>query len=212
MAFCSRAISSFRAFIRRFYDLIASVKNGKPYYSARLNREVKEDVMVWLVFLKKFTGECYIPERSWITNEALELITDSTGNALLGCGAYFSFHWVQYRWPSSWENTEILTDITFLELVPIVLSLIIWGPEFKDKKILLYIDKLVSIINKRTSKSKHIMKLIRRLVLFTMCLKQCIWMGYIMKLLMPFFVFSTTALCFWPHRQIKLQQKFHQSV
>ena len=32
MTFCSRAISSSRAFIRRFYDLIASVKNGKPYY------------------------------------------------------------------------------------------------------------------------------------------------------------------------------------
>jgi len=51
MAFCSRAISSSRAFIRRFYDLIASVKNGKPYYSVRLNREVKEDAMVWLEFL-----------------------------------------------------------------------------------------------------------------------------------------------------------------
>lgn len=128
--------------------------------------------MVWLEFVEKFNGECYIPERYWITNEALELITDSTGNnALLGCGAYFSGHWVQYRWPSSWENTEMLRDITFLELVPIVLSLIIWSPEFKDKKILLYIDNqaFVSIINKRTSKSKRIMKLIRRLVLFTMC-------------------------------------------
>jgi hypothetical protein len=150
MAFCSTAISSSRAFIRRFYDLIASVKNGNPYYSVCLNREVKEDAMVWLEFLEKINGECYIPERYWITNEALELFTDSTGNALLGCGAYLSGHWVQYRWPSSWENTEILTDITFLELVPIVLSLIIWGPEFKNKKILLHIDNqaLVSIINK----------------------------------------------------------------
>jgi len=49
--------------------------------------------------------------------------------------------------------------------------MIIWGPEFKNKKILLHIDNqaLVSIINKRTSKSKRVMKLIRRLVLFTMC-------------------------------------------
>jgi hypothetical protein len=30
MAFCSRAIISARAFIRRFYDLIASIQNGKP--------------------------------------------------------------------------------------------------------------------------------------------------------------------------------------
>ena len=174
--------------------------------------------MVQLEFLEKFNGECYIPERYWITNEALELITDSTGNALLVCGAYFSCHWVQYRWPSSWQNTEILTDITFLELVPIVLSLIIWGPEFKDKKILLYIDKqaLVSITNKRTSKSKRIMKLMRRLVLFTMCnnilFKAVHLDGVHNEIADALLVFSTTVLCFWPHRQFKLQQKFHQSV
>jgi hypothetical protein len=44
MAFCSRAIISARAFIRRFYDLIASIQNGKPYHTVRLNAEVKVDV------------------------------------------------------------------------------------------------------------------------------------------------------------------------
>jgi hypothetical protein len=32
MAFCARAIPSARAFIRRFYDVISSVKHAKPYY------------------------------------------------------------------------------------------------------------------------------------------------------------------------------------
>ncbi|CAG2212893.1 unnamed protein product [Mytilus edulis] len=59
MAFCSRAIISARAFIRRFYDLIASVKNGKPYYTVRLNSEVKADARVWLNFLDQFNGQCY---------------------------------------------------------------------------------------------------------------------------------------------------------
>ena len=36
MAFCSRVIVSARAFIRRFYDLIASVRNGKPYYRGQI--------------------------------------------------------------------------------------------------------------------------------------------------------------------------------
>jgi hypothetical protein len=43
MVFCSRAIISARAFIRRFYDLIASIQNGKPYHTVRLNAEVKAD-------------------------------------------------------------------------------------------------------------------------------------------------------------------------
>ncbi|XP_071160936.1 uncharacterized protein [Mytilus edulis] len=170
MAFCSRAIISARAFIRRFYDLIASVKNGKPYYTVRLNSEVKADARVWLNFLDQFNGQCYFPDRFWSTNESLELFTDSAGNVLLGCGAYFQGHWVQYQWPSSWADTSILLGITGLELIPIVLSFMIWGPSFRNKKILLRIDNqaLVNIVNKRTSKSKRVMIWIRQLVFLTM--------------------------------------------
>ncbi|VDI23898.1 Hypothetical predicted protein [Mytilus galloprovincialis] len=86
MAFCSRAIISARAFIRRFYDLIASVKNGKPYYTVRLNSEVKADARVWLNFLDQFNGQCYFPDRFWSTNESLELFTDSAGTTFYGLG------------------------------------------------------------------------------------------------------------------------------
>ena len=57
-----------------------------------------------------------------------------------------------------------------MELVPIVLTFFIWGEEFKNKKILLRVDNqaLVSIVNKRTSKSKRVMMLIRKLVFLTM--------------------------------------------
>jgi hypothetical protein len=36
-------IQDFHLF-RRFYDLIASIQNGKPYHTVRLNAEVKVDV------------------------------------------------------------------------------------------------------------------------------------------------------------------------
>ena len=55
LAFCSRAIPASRAFIRRFYDLIAGVKN-KPHYKVRLNNEVKSDVLLLLEMLDKFNG------------------------------------------------------------------------------------------------------------------------------------------------------------
>ena len=63
MAYCSRAIPSSRAFIRRFYDLIAAVNNKKPHYMVRINQEVKADVQMWLQFLIEFNGQCYIPEK-----------------------------------------------------------------------------------------------------------------------------------------------------
>lgn len=77
MAICSRAIVSARAFIRRFYDLIASVRKEKPHYTVRLNQEVKSDAWVWIEFLAKFNRQCYIPEYFGSTNEAIKLFTDS---------------------------------------------------------------------------------------------------------------------------------------
>jgi hypothetical protein len=64
MLFCSKAIPSARAFIRRFYDLIASVNNKKPHYFVRISisKEVKKDVQVWLDFLEHFNGNCFIPD------------------------------------------------------------------------------------------------------------------------------------------------------
>ena len=49
--------------------------NGKQYYTVRLNQEVKSGAWVWIEFLAKFNGQCYIPEQCWSTNE------DSSGNA-----------------------------------------------------------------------------------------------------------------------------------
>ena len=63
-----------------------------------------------------------------------------------------------------------MSDVSFLELIPILLAMLSWSDQFKHKKILLRIDNqaLVSSINKRTSKSKYIMQLIRPFVLMTM--------------------------------------------
>ena len=63
LVFCSRAIPSSRTFIRRFYDLLATVKERKPYYHVRVNLEVKADVVMLLKFLEKFNGHCFFPEK-----------------------------------------------------------------------------------------------------------------------------------------------------
>jgi hypothetical protein len=101
LSFCTRAIPSDRAFVRRFYDLLSSGKVKKPFYLIRITQEVKSDALVLLNVFNYFNGECYIPEQLWLTNEAVELFTDSAGNVNLGCGAYFAGHWIQFKWPES---------------------------------------------------------------------------------------------------------------
>ena len=166
--FFGKAVRCARAFNRRFYNLTAKAK--KAHHFIKLNTDTKEDMQMWLEFLKSFNGKAYFPESSWTGNDAIEFFTDSAGSAGLGCGAYFSGEWVYFSWPMNWIKGGILKDITFLEFVPVVLAMAIWGHMLQNKKIIFNIDNmaLVEILNSQTSKSKRIMYLMRPFVLYTL--------------------------------------------
>jgi hypothetical protein len=54
-------------------------------------------------------------------------------------------------------------DITFLEIIPIALSIFLWHKLFYKKKIIYYIDNMavVSVLNSKTSTSARVMVLLR---------------------------------------------------
>ncbi|XP_052695666.1 uncharacterized protein LOC128174070 [Crassostrea angulata] len=166
--FFGKAIRSSRAFNRRFYDAMSGA--SEAHHHIRLLSELKDDLHMWAIFLEKFNGISYFPSREWISSDVLELFTDSTGNAELGCGAYFQGRWAFFEWAPKWHSSDIIRDMTFLELVPLVLAIRLWGQDLECKKDLFFIDNsaLVSIVNKQTSKSKRVMKLVRELVLMLM--------------------------------------------
>ena len=85
----------------------------------------------------------------------------------MGCGAYFQGSWFFLPWPAGWENTEILKDICFLKMIPVVLAIEVWGLQLRNKKVVFHVDNiaLVSVINKQTTKSKRLMELVRHFVL-----------------------------------------------
>jgi hypothetical protein len=60
-------------------------------------------------------------------------------------------------------------------MIPVLLSVYLWGGMLKGMKILLHIDNeaLVSVINRQTSRSKRLMFLIRKFVLLCMKLEIC---------------------------------------
>jgi hypothetical protein len=69
-----------------------------------------------------------------------------------------------------WHKPDIMAYITFLELVPIVLFIFLFKQDLSNKQILFHTDNkaLVCILNKKSSKSRRGMGLIRPLVLYTM--------------------------------------------
>lgn len=163
--FFSKGVPNARAFNRRFYDATSGIK--KSHHHIKITEDLKQDIRMWLYFLENFNGVRLIHDKEWISNHNINLYTDSSGNSSLGCGAYCNGSWCFWQWPTDWEE-ETFKEMSFLELVPILLSISLWGQKlFKNKKIIMHTDNqaLVSIINKQTSKSKRVMMLVRKMVL-----------------------------------------------
>ena len=161
--FCCSVVLPGRAFLRRLFDLTIGVVC--PYYFIRLSQESKEDLAMWLNFLKDFNGKSFFHDRRFLFSERLRLYTDASGS--IGYGALLGRSYFYGKWPESWKGHNITT----LELYPIVVAIVLWGPGLANKNLELMTDNsaLVSIINKQTAKEKHVMCLIRKLVLY--CLK-----------------------------------------
>ena len=132
LAFCTRALPAGRAFCRRIYSSMSKAK--KSFHFIRVSQGLRADLLVWNEFLQKFNGISYIHNLDWSTNFDIELYTDSAGGIAKGCGAYFAGKWAFLQWPVRWYSSDIMRDMTYLELVPIALAVYLWGSQFKHKK------------------------------------------------------------------------------
>lgn len=168
LAFCAKAMPSARAFIRRLYSAMSKVK--KSFHKIRVTKGIKEDIKMWNVFLTEYNGFSVMLDNSWTSSFDLQLFTDSAGSANLGCGAYFQGHWAFLQWPKPSNKSKILSDITFLELIPIALSCFLWCKHFCGLRIKFRCDNeaVVQILNSKTSKSERVMTLVRCIVLWSM--------------------------------------------
>ena len=167
--FACRAIAPGRPFCRRLINAICGLK--KPHHRLRVSKPIKQDLIMWIQFFQGFNGISVFHDRFWMSNDDVELYTDSAGGVGLGFGSYFKGRWACAPWPQSWHETGITKDITVLELFPIVVALEIWGEDLVNKKIKFFCDNMsvVHIINKMSSKSEVVMRLVRYLTL--LCLK-----------------------------------------
>ena len=152
-----------RSFLRRLIDLTIGMQ--APYHYKRLTLSVKEDLHVWLTFLKSFNGKSIFLDNYISHAEDVQLFTDASGK--IGYGAICKSEWFNGLWSTWWlEQT-----ITLKELYPIVLAVELWGHKLANKRFHIRTDNkaLVQVINKQTSKEPLVMILVRRLVLH--CLK-----------------------------------------
>ena len=122
LAFCSKALTSGRAFCRRLYGSFKQAK--KPHHFIRVTKGIKDDLLIWKLFLKYCNGVSYIQDLGWVESPEIDLFTDSAGRSDLGCGAYLHGSWAFMKWPSHWKN-EVFNDMTYLEIIPIALAILL---------------------------------------------------------------------------------------
>ena len=148
-----------RPFLRRMIDLTIGIK--APHHYKRLTIQVKQDLSLWLSFLKDFNGKSIFPDRYISLEEDVQLFTDASGS--IGYGAICKKSWFQGRWSEWWLDQ----NITLKELYPIVIAIELWGECLTNKRLHIRTDNqaLVSVICKQTSREPLIMILVRRLVL-----------------------------------------------
>ena len=159
--FACRVIVAGRTFLRRLIDLTKGVQN--PNHYIRLNKEARKDLSAWKIFLDQFNGTYICMSNRWVSSNTLKLFTDASGS---GFAAVFGGRWIQGHFPEEWSSVNIAVK----ELLPIVLSVQLWGHQIQNTKILFMSDNqsVVFMINKKTSKDPMLMDLLRKLVVATM--------------------------------------------
>lgn len=80
--------------------------------------------MVNIIYQRDFGPKTMFWNSSLMQREILTLVVQP-----------ISEKWVQFQWPKDWANMKFITDLSFLELIPIMLALYCWSDHFSKMKI-----------------------------------------------------------------------------
>ena len=161
--FTTSVILPGRPFLRKLINLSKGLR--KHYYKARLTKEVKRDLSIWLEFLNSYNGASFFIEEQWVEAEKLHLYTDAAKS--LGYGLIMGKKWVSGKWGQ--EAVDL--SISALEMYPILLALLLFSYELKGKSLVIHTDNeaLVHVFNNKSSKDPYISNMLRELTL--VCLR-----------------------------------------
>ena len=98
----------------------------------------------------------------WALPADFEISSDAAASNR--CAAILGDSWFALRWPDELD----LPHIPILELVPIVLAASVWGMFWQSKRLIFKCDNssFVSVLQNKSLKNGHLMKLLRHLAIF----------------------------------------------
>ena len=141
LAFTSKVVPAGLFFLRRLIDIAHSVQNPNHH-----NQAARADLAWWEEFLPTWNGKSMFLESNWSTPEVTHLYTDAAGS--IWFGAYCDGRWVNGPWPVEFQSFSIM----WKELFPIFLACLVWGHQWKKKRICFHCDNkaVVDIVLQKT--------------------------------------------------------------
>ena len=154
----TKVVQCGRPFLSRMYATAVKVKQ-LDYYT-RLNRDFRSDLHWWNTFLVSWNGLSLL--RNIPVVPQFHIHTDASGS--WGCGAVFRDQWFQLPWEESWFKANIMAK----ELVPIILSTAVWGPQLHRSQVCYHCDNssVVAALSKGSAHDRVVMQLLRCLWFF----------------------------------------------
>lgn len=159
--FASRVIIQGRSFTSYLLTLAASVK--KLHHHVHFTQACRQDLYMWHSFMEQWNGHSVFLHDATTLAHDIDLYTDAAG--VIGFGGYYHGQWFQSHWPQHISLDKSDMSMAYMELYPIVVAAIIWGPKWAALRIKIHCDNqaTVDIIKKGRSKCEYIMPIMRRL-------------------------------------------------
>ena len=161
LAHASTVVRPGKTFMRRMFELLAGIR--KAHHHIRLGQSFRSDILWWVTFMEEWNGVALIPGHRR-PRPSHHVWSDASGS--VGCGAFdpASHQWFQLKWRQSREGLgEGIDSILALELLPIVIACVIWGPRWRHSVVTAHCDNegAVAVINAGYSRVPRIMHLLR---------------------------------------------------
>ena len=145
-----------RGFLRTLIDASATTPHLDHW--VHLNAPARADISWWHTFMDHWNGISLVPPAA----PAYFITSDASGS--WGCGALHYNQWLQLAWPPEWLGVPIAPK----ELVPIVLAVALWGPQWAGTNVCCWCDNsaVVWAINKGSARDPKLMSLLCSLCFF----------------------------------------------
>lgn len=168
--FLGRAIVPGRAFTRRLYHKTARLEQ---HHHLRVDRDIQEDLNLWLTFLESGNLALFRPFMDFSTTLQVEEISWYSDASLRhGWGCTYDKFWACEAWTD--QEKELVDrgvcNIQMQELFAFCVAVKLFAPMLQNKRVVTHCDNqaVVAMINKSSSSCKVCMEMIRVITMESM--------------------------------------------